>query len=146
MKQQITQLQFQLNQQNNFQTNISSNNQNNSIDYMINKLKNKDSKISELKEKIKRYPFILENNETMLSIIFSSIDEKVNYSLICKNTDTIHKLEEKLYKEYPDLSERENYFLFKGQLINKFETFEKNEIKNGDTIILNQHDSSSFFK
>ena len=81
-----------------------------------------------------------------MSIIFRSIDQNVNYSLICKNTDTINRLEEKLYKEYPKLSERENYFLCKGKVINKFQTFEKNKIKNGDIFLLNQSDASSFFK
>ena len=100
----------------------------------------------DLKEQIKRYPFILEKNEKIMSIIFSSVDQNVNYSMVCKNTDTIHKLEERLYKEYPNLSERENYFLCKGKLINKFQTFEKNNIKDGDIIILNQNDASGFFK
>ena len=140
LKQEITQLQFQLNQ-----NNISSNNQNNSIDYLIKKLKVTDDKISELEEKINRYPFILDKNETMISIIFSSVDKKINYSLICKNTDTIHRLEEKLYKEYPNLSETDNYYLYKGKKINKFQSFEKNKIKNGDTIILNQNDDPSLF-
>ena len=139
LKQEITQLQFQLNQ-----NNISSNNQNNSIDYLIKKLKVTDDKISELEEKINRYPFILDKNETMISIIFSSVDKKINYSLICKNTDTIHRLEEKLYKEYPNLSETDNYYLYKGKKINKFQSFEKNKIKNGDIIILNQNDSKDF--
>ena len=48
-------------------------------------------KIEDLTEKIHRYPFILEKDEKMLSIIFFS--KKVNYSMICKNTDTIHTLE-----------------------------------------------------
>ena len=120
--------------------------QNNSNDKLINLLSKKEEQINELKEKIKRYPFILEKNERLMSIIFYSVDQKVHYPMICKNTDTIHKLEEKLYEEYPNLSERENYFLFKGGLINKFQSFEKMKIKNGDIIILNQNDSSQIFE
>ena len=103
---------------------------------MINLIKEKEDIIKDLNEKIKRYPFILEKNEKIISIIFSSVDQNVNYSLICKNTDTINRLEEKLYKEFPNLSERENYFLCKGKLLNKFHSFEKNLIKNGDINIL----------
>ena len=106
---------------------------------MINLIKEKEDIIKDLNEKIKRYPFILEKNEKIISIIFSSVDQNVNYSLICKNTDTINRLEEKLYKEFPNLSERENYFLCKGKLLNKFHSFEKNYIKNGDIIVLNQN-------
>ena len=120
--------------------------QNNSNDKLINLLSKREEQINELKEKIKRYPFVLEKNERLMAIIFYSVDQKVHYPMICKNTDTIHKLEEKLYEEYPNLSERENYFLCKGGLINKFQSFEKMKIKNGDIIVLNQNDSSQIFE
>ena len=120
--------------------------QNNSNDKLINLLSQREEQIKELKEKIKRYPFVLEKNERLMAIIFYSVDQKVHYPMICKNTDTIHKLEEKLYEEYPNLSERENYFLCKGGLINKFQSFEKMKIKNGDIIILNQNNSSQIFE
>ena len=120
--------------------------QNNSNDKLINLLSKKEEQINELKEIIKRYPFILEKNERLMSIIFYSVDQKVHYPMICKNTDTINKLEGKLYEEYPNLSERENYFLCKGGLINKFQSFEKMKIKNGDIIVLNQNDSSQIFE
>ena len=146
LKQQISQLQYQLNSQNNFQSmNNISNNQNNSNDILIKLINEKESTIKDLKEKIQRYPFILEKNEKIMSIIFSSVNQKVNYSMVCKNTDTINKLEAKLYEEYPNLSERENYFLCKGRLLNKFQSFEKNHIKNGDIILLDQNDSSTLF-
>ena len=143
LKQQISQLQFQLTSQNNFQN--MNNIQNNSFDKFINLINEKENIIKDLKEKIKRYPFVLEKNEKIMSIIFSSVNQKVNYSMVCKNTDTIHKLEEKLYEEYPNLSESENYFLCKGKVLNKFQSFEKNHIKNGDIILLNQNDSSTSF-
>ena len=97
-------------------------------------------KIEDLTEKINRYPFILEKDEKMLSIIFTSVSQNVNYSMICKNTDTVNKLEAELYKEYPELSETENYFLCKGIVVNKFKKFKDLNIKNGDTIIVNQRD------
>ena len=120
--------------------------QNNSNDKLINLLSQKEEQIKELKDKIKRYPFVLEKNERLMAIIFYSVDQKVHYPMICKNTDTIHKLEEKLYTEYPNLSERENYFLCKGTILNKFQSFEKSKIKNGDVIILNHKDSTILSK
>ena len=58
--------------------------------------------------------------------------------MICKNTDTIHDLEKELYKEYPNYSTSDNFFLSKGKIINRFQSFESNGIKNGDVILLNQ--------
>ena len=95
-------------------------------------------RIEELTEKLNRYPFILEKDEKMLSIIFMSVNQKINYSMICKNTDTINKLEPELYKEYPEFSKTENYFLCKGTVMDKSKKIKEFNIKNGDTIILNQ--------
>ena len=141
LKQQIFQLQNNMNN-----INFSNNQNNNSIDSLIKLVKAKEDLINNLNEKLNRFPFILEKNENLMSVIFSSVNQKVNYSIVCKNTDTIHNLEVKLYQEYPNLCDSENYFLCKGQIISKFKTFEEYKIKNGDTILLNQMNNSSLFK
>ena len=116
--------------------NQSINNQNNSNNSNTNIELYKE--IHDLNEKLKRYPFILQKGERLISVIFFSADQKAHYSMICKNTDTIHDLEKDLYKEYPDYSCTENIFLCKGKIINKFHSFESYGIKNGDVILLNQ--------
>ena len=114
-----------------------SNNPNNSNDSIFKLIKDKEFEINDLKEKLQRFPFILEKNEKIMTIIFSTVNQKINYSILCKNTDNIYKLEEKLYKKYPDLLEKQYYvFLFKGKIINRFQTLENNNIKSGDTIIV----------
>ena len=95
-------------------------------------------KIENLNDTIKRYPVILEENEKLISIIFESSDQKMHYSMICKNTDTISDLEKKLYNEYPDFVLSDNIFLCKGTVINRYKSFESYKIKNGDIIILNK--------
>ena len=97
-------------------------------------------KFVDLNEKLKRYPYDLEENEKLISVIFASVDQKTHYSLICKNTHSIHNLEAELYKEYPDYCNSDYYFICKGKMIKKFETLEKNHIKNGDVIILNKNE------
>ena len=114
----------------NSKINVQNNNKNE-----INKLY---KKLNDLDDKLKRYPFILEENEKLISVIISSINQRINYSMICKNTFTINDLEKELYKEYPEISETENYFMCKGNIINRFKTFESNHIKNGDLLILMQ--------
>ena len=68
----------------------------------------------------------------------TSCDQKIHYSIVCKNTDTINKLESELYKEYPEFSKNENYFLCKGTILDKSKKLEEYNIKNGDIIILNK--------
>ena len=129
MKAKIEQLNFKIINQNNFN--------NFNIQIKTNELY---EKILDLQEKLKRFPFILEKNEKLMSIIFASVDQKIHYSIVCKNTDKINKLEEELYREYPQFSETDNYFMCKGKVLNKFHSFEKNNIKNGDVIIVNQRE------
>ena len=120
--------------QNKIQNQNQLNNQNNSA----NKIIELYNEIHDLNQKLKRYPFILEKDEKLISVIFSSVEQQAHYSMICKNTDTIHDLEKELYKEYPNYSTSDNYFLCKGKIINRFQSFESNGIKNGDVILLNQ--------
>ena len=104
---------------------------------LYKKIENLNEKIDELNAKLKRYPFILEEGEKIMSIIFTSVDQNLNYSMICKNTDTINQLELKLYQEYSKLDRAHYYFTCNGNVLNKFEKLEKLKIKNGDIIVLN---------
>ena len=94
-------------------------------------------RIDDLNAKLKRYPFILEEGEKIMSIIFTSVDQNLNYSMICKNTDTINQLELELYKEYPKLGDAEYYFICNGAKVKKIKTLEELKIKSGDIIVLN---------
>ena len=107
-----------------------------SKEFLIEEIIQKDKEIKELKQKLSRFPFSLEEGEKFMSIIFISFDEKINYSIICKNTDLFSKIEKELYKEYPEYSKKENIFYLKGKIIAKNETLDYNNIKNNDIIVL----------
>ena len=94
---------------------------------LYKKIENLNEKIDELNAKLKRYPFILEEGEKIMSIIFTSVDQNLNYS----------QLELKLYQEYSKLDRAHYYFICNGNVLNKFEKLEKLKIKNGDIIVLN---------
>ena len=128
-------MQFKINPRNNYQ-NINQNNQFENTNKLIDKLE-------DLNEKVKRFPFILEKNEKLMSVIFQSGDQR---SLVCENTDTINKLEKELYKEFPNLLQKDNYYLFNGNYLDKYGSLEKNHIKNGDIIIIQTKSSSSSLK
>ena len=97
----------------------------------------KDKEIKELKTELSRFPFKLKEGEKLISIIFTSIDQKIHYPLICKNTDKFNTIENELYEVYPEYSETENFFTFNGNKIIKSKNLEYNKIKNGSIIILN---------
>ena len=102
-------------------------------DIIIKKL-HKD--IDELKIKLSLYPFELSKGEKLISVIISSSDENILYSIICKNTEKFSKLEEKLYKDNPEYSHFDNYFMINGNRVDKMKTLDENKIKDSDIIIL----------
>ena len=73
----------------------------------------KDKEINELKIKLSRFPFELKEGEKLMTVNFISADQKVqHYSVICKNTDSFNVLEKKLYEDYKEFYETDNYFTF----------------------------------
>ena len=79
-----------------------------------------------------------------MPIIFQSIDSKIHYAFICKNTDRFNSIENMLYDKYPEYLESENYFTVNGIKITKSKTIEQNKIKYSDIIILNIYDNKKF--
>ena len=82
---------------------------------LYEELRKKDDKIEELKEILKRYPVELSRDEKLMSLIITSSDQKINYSIICKNTDKFIKIEGMIYNEYPEYEELANYFISNGK-------------------------------
>ena len=78
----------------------------------------------------------LYNLNDIISLNFSSTDQKINYSLPCLKNDIFAVVEEKLYKEYPEYRETNNFFVQSGQSILRFKTLKENNIKPGFPIML----------
>ena len=100
----------------------------------------KEKKANILEKQLNRFPFELKEEEKLMSVIFTTLDQKFHYSIICKNTDIFNTIENKLYDAFPEYSETENYFFVNGGKINKAKSLEYNKIKNNDLIILNKFD------
>ena len=74
--------------------------------------------------------------EKVIAVSFKSSDGKIEFCFPCKNTTPFVKIEEKLYDEYPEYKETDNYFLVNGSKVKRFKTIEENNIKSGNTIYL----------
>ena len=79
---------------------------------------------------------IINPGEKVISTLFISSDQRLTYSISCKNTTPFVKVEEKLYEEYPEYKDTENFFLHNGTRIRRFKTIEENNIKSGKAIIV----------
>ena len=98
----------------------------------------KEKEIKELKLKLSRYPLLLNDGDKLMSLIFTSADQVIHHSIICKNNELFINVENRLYDEgFSEYKESENFFTFNGLKINKNKTVEENNIKNSDVIVLN---------
>ena len=112
---------------------------------LINKIKTLEFKIIENQynndENYNNRQFMsMKPGEKIISIMFSSVDQKVNRCFACKNTDIFIDVEKKLYDNYPEYKEFETYFIFDGNKIKRFKTMEENKIIDGTNIMLNKFD------
>ena len=87
---------------------------------------------------MKRFPFELNENEKLISIIFTNSAREFHCSIICKNTDRFSTLEAKLYEKFPQYGETDNYFIANGNKVIGHKTLEDNNIKDSDIVILHK--------
>ena len=122
-------------------TNVNLNMRNNLTNNNINNDKKEELeiKIKELENEIKLFREYchLSANEKLILLNFISTDQKIDFSIVGKNTDDFIIYEKKLYEKYPNYKDTENYFLVNGKKINRNRTLEENNIKNEDKMILN---------
>ena len=71
-----------------------------------------------------------------MSIIIKSKDEKILFSIICKNSENFLRIEKELYEQYPEYRNENNYFIPNGNKIDKSKTLDENKIKNNSIITL----------
>ena len=97
----------------------------------------KDKEIKELRQKLSRYPFELNEGEKIMTVNFQSLDQKLkSYSVVCKNTDIFNNIEKKFYEDYNEYYNTENNFTVNGNRIHKLNSLDENKINNNDIIIL----------
>ena len=93
--------------------------------------------ISGLKQEIDQLKYyILSQDEQLICLKIISTDQNINFSLFAKETDIFNKIENLLYKKYPNYVETNNYFLVNGMKINKYKTLKENNIRNNDILTL----------
>ena len=139
----IKNLQNQLND-----LNILNNNNQSFIQKLQNNINEKEKEIKSLKYKLSILNEELNqlklknsdnqnNNDISFPINFISVNQDILYPITCKTSDTIVKLEEQLYNEYPKYKDYNTYLTVNGNLIKRFKTIEDNEIKKGNVIMVN---------
>ena len=79
------------------------------------------------------------NNEKYIFVIFNTNDLLIQHLIPCYISDNFTTVEKKLYDKYPKLKNKKIYYTVDGNIINKSETLEKNNIQSCTNIIINYY-------
>ena len=113
----------------------------NKIIKLYEEISENQKEIKNLKGKLEKFPFELCENEKLMSVIISTEDKNIQYSVIAKNTEKFLRIEEKFYDAFPEFIKVENSFYIDGNKINKYQTLEENTIKNSSIIIIKKENN-----
>ena len=105
------------------------------IESLKEEIKIKNEKINTLKKNNQNLNKKISIDQ-MTCIYFTSTDQRVNLPIPCIKSDVFAEVEEKLYQEYPEYRETNNYFIVNGIQVLRFKTVEQNNIKNNKPVIL----------
>ena len=110
------------------------NNKDNKIKLLENEINIKNEELKKLKNiSFKKEQYSLDD---ICIVYFTTTDQRFHLPLKCTKNETFAEVEEKLYKEYPEYRETNNYFISKGKEILRFKTIGDNNIGDGLPVIL----------
>ena len=105
---------------------------NESENLIKNGIKNGDSIII-LSDEPKSQPKI---NAEIMAVNFIAFNQSFQFPVPCKSSDNFSVLEKTLFQKFPELRNKNVYYLTNGTRINTRKTLEQNRIKNGSNILV----------
>ena len=105
------------------------------IHQLQNNLIQKEQELSQLKNKLSSNmnQFKTDSeNKYGFGITFRTINQDIIYPIVCNKKESISRLEEELYNEYPKYKEYNTYLTCNGVVLKRFKTVGENNIKKGD--------------
>ena len=78
----------------------------------------------------------VQTDEEFISVNFVSMASQdiINYSIVCKQSWLFSKLEEKLYKDFPQYNNPDTYFMINANMIERNKTLKENKIRNNSVV------------
>ena len=115
-------------------------------------IKQKDSIINQKDEEIQRLTTQINSNINQsnnpgnkwgFAIKFKSVNSEIDHAIVANEQDTIAKLEEEIYNEYPKFKDLNTFLTCNGNILKRFRTVGENKVKKGDTILVNIFDEDN---
>ena len=78
----------------------------------------------------------MEGKEEYIIVHFISTDQLINNAIKCKKFSPFHRIENKLYNQFPEIKNKNCFFLGNGNRIAIKKNLDENNIRNGDKIVI----------
>ena len=108
--------------------------------FNVNNMNISNGSTAKIRELIEEKEKLQKEIDNMFAITFESTNQKIKCPMVCKKTDNFKNLEEKLYRDYPELKKKNLVFMVNGSVINRDETLNNNGIKSGNAILIYEND------
>ena len=106
----------------------------------INTINNKVELTLDLTKSQKISNNIKEDSKEIITFYIKSIDQLLNCKVSCKSSNIFNTVMNVIFEKEPSFIEKVGYFLCNGNKINEYKTIKQNEIKNNDTVLMNNLD------
>lgn len=103
---------------------------------MKNNINKKDQELQQLKSQLNDYKG-KPDGKFGFPIKFQAINSEFDLPMICNENESISRLEEELYNQYPKYKDLDTYLICGGRVLKRFRTVKENNIKKYDTILVN---------
>jgi len=104
--------------------------------FNVNNMNISNGSTANIRELIEEKEKLQKEMDNMFAITFESTKQNIKCPMSCKKTDNFKNLEEKLYRDYPELKKKNLVFMANGSVINRDETLDNNGIKSGNAILI----------
>ena len=78
------------------------------------------------------------DTKNIITLKFQSVDQNINYFVICKEDDIFNIVVNKIFEEKKVFKEFGNIFLCNAKTINEYKSLKENNLKNNDIVIVNK--------
>ena len=107
------------------------------IQDLQNNINKKDQELQQLKSQLNTYYISKPGAKFGFPIKFQAINSEFDLPMICNENESISRLEEELYNQYPKYKDLDTYLICGGRVLKRFRTVKENNIKKYDTILVN---------
>ena len=72
----------------------------------------------------------------IISVLFRSVDDQINYAITCKKTEIFSNVEKKLIDKFPEYKNKKLFYIQSGKVIDKEKSLEENGVTSGFAVLV----------